>query len=117
MSMGQRMTMAVLVLKSENRLPPDIRTVELEQRVGEKLVELGYGRKGVPSRRTFLRHVDHLRALIQDPDGTVWHSKLTDVSDMVGADDSHEGDDEMRYSNHRKMINITGAIRVWHEIT
>jgi len=31
MSMGRKMTAAVLALKAENRLPPGIRTKELEQ--------------------------------------------------------------------------------------
>src|SRR5262245_43158714 len=113
MSMGQRMTAALLALKTENRLPPGIRTNELERRIADKLTELGCTRGELPSRRTFLRHVDRLRTLIQDTDGTDCHFR-DDVADgMVEADDAeHEGDEEME-AEPRALMEITQAVRQW----
>src|SRR5262245_51849673 len=106
MSFGQKMTAALLALKAEG-LPPGVRTNELEKRLDEKLAALGYGRAERPSRRTFLRHLDHLRMLmLQDDVGTLCHSRNDVLSDMVAADD-HQKDEHMRCAEPRSLSDIS----------
>src|SRR5690242_5756001 len=115
MSMGAKMRAAFLVLKDEDRLYPGIRTNELEKRLAEKLTELGCGPGEIPSHRTFLRHLDDLRALMQPADGTLCHYRDAATDGMVAADDpAHEKEQgDMHASNHQTMISTTGYANTW----
>jgi hypothetical protein len=95
MSMGAKMRTALLVLKAEGKVPPGVRTGELEKRIHEKLAKLGYGPGEVPTRRTFLRHLPDLRALMQPADVTICHYQLDDaggISEATTEPPAAEGD-------------------------
>ena len=83
------------LLKSKGRVPPGIRTIELEKRPGEELTALGCRKDELPSRRTFLRHLDDLRALLQPADGTLWHFRdgvVIGISDQEQPTTNEEDD-------------------------
>src|SRR5262245_48803833 len=91
MSMGRKMTAALLALKAEDRLPPGIRTIELEQLLYDKLKDHGHHGNALPDRRTFYRHLDRLRALLQPADVTICHSKPAAADGIVAAETEQEG--------------------------
>jgi hypothetical protein len=120
MSFGKKLAAAAIKLKAEG-ISPGIRTVELEKRIAEKLIEFGSGRGEIPSHRTFLRHLDDLRALLQPADGTLWHFRDDAAGSISGTDDAeHQEGKEMEarrfQSDRMSMQDTTGSSRAWLQV-
>jgi hypothetical protein len=105
MSMGRKIDEALRALEAEGGLPKSLTTGERNKRIWDKLSELGHKAREHPSRRTLARYLGVLRPTCPSPNSI--------LSGNVESNFDPEKEDQMRYSDHRTMIDITGAARTW----
>jgi hypothetical protein len=108
MSMGAKMRAAALALKAAG-VPTGIPTGELGRCIADKLTEFGYRSGELPNPRTFLRHLDELRALMQPADlGTLCHFQHDDPGGISDATEPPTTEDQQgMQAEPRSLIDRT----------
>src|SRR5262245_46803982 len=116
MSFGTKLRAAIAALKTAG-LPPDLRPKELHGRILDELQKQGHKPSELPHPRTIARYLERLEQQQRAEFVTLCHvhpGAADGISDVTTEPPTQ--DDDMHQSNSRSMINITGSVRVWHQV-